>query len=130
MGVLAGHQTVVVAVAVNLAFTVWRWTFTRHMWFDYDGCDPCGCDVGMTICGQFHMRAEFCPDWWMHPYFNGNKISGFNTSNAADSVRDTMKRWGVVFSYLQWTGWSPNKHCERRPGQFCVFDPQCKSLWL
>merc|ERR1712100_575286 len=59
---------------------------------------------------QFHVKAEFGTDGWMHTYFNGNEISGFNpypSDNARDSVRDTMSSRGVVFSSSQWTGWVP-----------------------
>jgi hypothetical protein len=64
----------------------------------------------MDIGGQFHVKAEFGADGWMHTYFNGNEIGGFNpypSDNARDSVRDTMNSRGVVFSSSQWTGWVP-----------------------
>jgi hypothetical protein len=84
---------------------------TWHTWFNHDGgCDQGGCGAGMDIGGQFHVKAEFGSDGWMHTYFNGNEIGGFNpypSDNARDSVRDTMNSRGVVFSSSQWTGWVP-----------------------
>merc|ERR550514_2472834 len=64
----------------------------------------------MDIGGQFHVKAVFDENGWMHTYFNDNEISGFNpypSDNARDSVRDTMNSRGVVFSSSQWTGWVP-----------------------
>merc|ERR1711865_671082 len=84
---------------------------TWHTWFNHDGgCDQGGCGAGIDIGGQFHVKAEFGTDGWMHTYFNGNEIGGFNpypSDNARDSVRDTMNSRGVVFSSSQWTGWVP-----------------------
>merc|ERR1712028_104706 len=84
---------------------------TWHTWFNHEGgCDQGGCGAGIDMGGQFHVKAEFGTDGWMHTYFNGNEIGGFNpypSSSAADFVRDTMNSRGVVFSSSQWTGWVP-----------------------
>jgi len=64
----------------------------------------------MDIGGQFHVKAEFGTDGFMHTSFNGNEIGGFSpypSSAAVDSVRDTMSSRGVAFSSSQWTGWVP-----------------------
>jgi len=90
--------------AQNLA-TTW------HTWFNHDGgCDQGGCGAGMDIGGQFHVKAEFGTDGFMHTSFNGNEIGGFNpypSSAAVNSVKDTMSSRGVAFSSSQWTGWVP-----------------------
>merc|ERR1712070_1335250 len=74
------------------------------------GCDQGGCEALMTVGGEFHVKAEFGLDGWMHTYFNGNEIDGFNpypSGDAINSVRDTMNSRGVVFSSSQWTGFVP-----------------------
>jgi len=90
--------------AENLA-TTW------HTWFNHNGgCDQGGCGAGVGVGGQFHVKAEFGTDGWMHTSFNGNEIGGFNpypSDAARNSVRDTMDRVGVTFSSSQWTGWVP-----------------------
>merc|ERR1711865_1312545 len=90
--------------AENLA-TTW------HTWFNHNGgCDQGGCGAGVGVGGQFHVKAEFGVDGWMHTSFNGNEIGGFNpypSDAARNSVRDTMNRAGVTFSSSQWTGWVP-----------------------
>merc|ERR1712070_446335 len=80
-------------------------------WFNHDGgCDQGGCGAGMDIGGQFHVKAEFGSDGFMHTYFNGNEIGGYcpyPSGNSISFVKDTMNSRGVVFSSSQWTGWVP-----------------------
>jgi hypothetical protein len=84
---------------------------TWHTWFNHNGgCDQGGCEALMNIGGQFHVKAEFGSDGFMHTYFNGNENGGFNpypSGAAIGSVRDTMISRGVVFSSSQWTGFVP-----------------------
>lgn len=82
-----------------------------HTWPNHNGgCDQGGCEALMNVGGQFHVKAEFGMDGWMHTYFNGKENGGFNpwpSDAAREFVRSTMSSRGVVFASSQWTGFVP-----------------------
>merc|ERR1712070_910183 len=74
--------------AQNLA-TTW------HTWFNHDGgCDQGGCGAGMDIGGQFHVKAQFGEDGFMHTYFNGNENG--DVDNSVFSIRNVRVSGSVV----------------------------------
>jgi len=84
---------------------------TWHSWTgNVGGCDAGGCAAEVDVNGQFHVRSEWDTDGWMHVYFNGNEVNGYNPFPNDDAKRvamETFQSQGGKIESTQWNGWVP-----------------------